>query len=145
LPVYNPQYEDGLTNHSRGNGEHKNTNNCYGKYKNDYKGRTYESVPRVDSTVPKGKKLPRSIIRIKKEHESKVFHPTQKSVELLRYLIRTYTNQGDLVLDNACGSGSTCVAAIREKRNFIGIELNEDYYKIACDRIAREKRQLTLF
>ena len=55
-----------------------------------------------------------------------MYHPTQKPVELGRYLIRTYTNPGDIVLDNACGSGSFCVAAVLEGRSFIGIEKNED-------------------
>ncbi len=145
LPTYNPQYTIGERNHSRGSGKHKETNSCYGRYKHDYQGRTYERVPRVETTVPDGYKLPRSIIAIKKEHESTVFHPTQKAVDLLRWLIRTYTNEGDLVLDNACGSGSTCVAAIKEKRNFIGMEISEEYYKIAKKRIYEELREPTLF
>jgi len=56
------------------------------------------------------------------ESEGKVLHPTQKPVELGRYLIRTYTNEGDIILDNACGSGSFLVAAVQERRQFIGIE-----------------------
>ena len=72
-------------------------------------------------------------------------HPTQKPVELIRYLIRTYTNEGDLVLDNCIGSGTTAVAAIKEKRHFIGIELNKEYYDIACNRIKAEQAQLKLF
>ena len=79
------------------------------------------------------------------EAEGVVYHPTQKPVELGRYLIRTYTNPGDIVLDNACGSGSFLVSALMEGRNFIGIERNEnvllhkvraaDYIKIAIARI----------
>lgn len=145
LPTYNPQYEKGQPNHSRGNGVHKHTNSCYGKYKEDYKGRTYESVPRVESTVPADMKLPRSIISIKKEHESTVFHPTQKAVALLEYLINTYTNEGDLVLDNTMGSGSTGVACVNTNRNFIGIELNDEYFAIADNRIKQAQQQLTLF
>lgn len=145
LPTYNPQYTEGEPNHSRGNGVHKDTNRCYGKFKADYKGRTYESVPRVESTVPEGKRLPRSIITIKKEHESTVFHPTQKSVALLEYLIRTYSNEGETVLDNTMGSGSTGVAAKLLNRNFIGIELNEEYFNIAEKRIKEVQQQLTLF
>ena len=145
LPVYHPQYTDGEPNHSRGNGKHKETNNCYGKYKHDYNGRTYERVPRVETTVPDGKKLPTSIIRIKKEHESTVFHPTQKAVTLLRWLIRTYTNEGDVVLDNCCGSGSLGVACIKEKRDFICIEKDPKYYEIAQNRINSELREPTLF
>lgn len=60
------------------------------------------------------------------ESEGKVYHPTQKPVELGRYLIRTYTNEGDIVLDNACGSGSFLVAAAMEGRKYIGIEKNKD-------------------
>lgn len=139
LPTYNPQYTDGEPNHSRGNGVHKDTNRCYGKFKADYKGITYES------TVPEGKKLPRSIITIKKEHESTVFHPTQKSVALLEYLIRTYSNEGETILDNTMGSGSTGVACLRTNRNFIGIELNDAYFAIAEKRINEAQSQLTLF
>ncbi len=79
------------------------------------------------------------------ESEGKVYHPTQKPVELGRYLIRTFTDEGDIVLDNACGSGSFLLSAILENRNFIGIEKNEDvllhkvhpidYIKVCADRI----------
>lgn len=144
LPIYNPQMEIGNPNHSQGNGKHKETNNCYGQYK---QGRAYDydkGIKKVEPTRP-NEKFPKSIIRIRKEHESKVFHPTQKSVELLRYLIRTYTNEDDLVLDNCCGSGSTIVAAIKEKRHFIGIEKNEEFFEKASKRIKEEQKQLTLF
>ena len=66
---------------------------------------------------------------------SKAIHPTQKPVPLLEYLIKTYSNEGELVLDNCMGSGSTGVAAKNTNRNFIGIELNEEYFKIAENRI----------
>ena len=71
-------------------------------------------------------------------------HPTEKPVELLEYLIKTYSNEGDIILDNCMGSGTTAIAAIREKRNFIGFELNKEYYDKACERIKIEKQQLTL-
>ena len=145
LPTYNPQYIEGVPNHSRGTGKHKETNSCYGNYKQDYQGRTYERVPRVDSTVPYGKKLPRSIIAIKKEHESTVLHPTQKAVELIRWLIRTYTNEGEVVLDNTCGSGTTAIAAIKEKRKFVCMEKDPKYFEIAQKRIKRELQSPTLF
>lgn len=77
--------------------------------------------------------------------DSENFHPTQKPVNLCRYLIRTYTNEGDTVLDNTMGSGTTGVACVKEKRNFIGIELNEEYFKIAKQRIENEESQPTLF
>ena len=90
-------------------------------------------------------KFPQSIIRIKKEHERIVQHPTQKPVELIRYLIRTYSDEGDLVLDNTCGSGTTAIAAIREKRQWICIEKDDHYYEVAKKRIEDEQGQLTLF
>jgi len=67
--------------------------------------------------------------------ESKPTHPTQKPVALMEYLIKTYTNEGDLVLDNCMGSGTTGVASINLNRNFIGIELDEKYFNIAKQRI----------
>lgn len=69
------------------------------------------------------------------EHNVNTFHPTQKPVALLEYLIKTYTNEGDTVLDNCMGSGSTGVASINTNRNFIGIELDENYFNIAKERI----------
>lgn len=142
LPTYNPQYTKGEPNHPRGNGIHKETNQCYGRHKT---GKVYEKVMAVEPTVPSDLKLPRSIISIRKEHESSVVHPTQKPVDLMRYLISTYTNEGDLVLDNCAGSGTTCVAAVKEKRHFIGMEKNEEYFNIAKRRIKNELQNPTLF
>ena len=65
-------------------------------------------------------------------------HPTQKPVELIEWLIKTYSNEGDTILDNCMGSGTTALAAIRTNRNFIGFELNEDYYNIILKRIEDE-------
>lgn len=83
------------------------------------------------------------------ESEGRVYHPTQKPVELGRYLIRTYTNPGEIVLDNACGSGSFLVAAVLEGRHYIGIEKNEnallhkveetDYIRVCENRIKEAK------
>ncbi len=147
LPTYNPQLEDlngREPTHPQGNGTHKDTNRCYGKVNRIYKGRTYESVPRVESTVPDDKKMPRSIIEIKKEHESTVLHPTQKPVALLRYLIRTFTNPGETVLDSCMGSGTTAIAAIKEDRHFIGFETNSEYFYKAQSRIKNEQSQLKM-
>ena len=72
-------------------------------------------------------------------------HPTQKPVALLEYLIKTYSNEGDTILDNTMGSGSTGVACVNTKRNFIGIELNDEYFAIAEKRIKEAQSQLTLF
>lgn len=142
LPTYNPQYTKGDPNHPQGNGVHKATNRCYGQFK---EGKVYEKVKRVQSTVPDNMKLPRSIIQIMKEHESSVVHPTQKAVNLIGYLIKTYTNEGEIVLDNCMGSGTTAIAAIRTKRNFIGFELQKEYFDIAMKRIKEEQQQLSLF
>lgn len=78
---------------------------------------------------------PKSVLRFNKDHSSKRLHPTQKPVPLFEYLIKTYTNPGELVLDNCMGSGTTAVACINTKRNFIGIEKEEKYYNIAKERI----------
>lgn len=110
-----------------------------------------------------GLRYPTDIIYFKTaESEGEVWHPTQKPVELGRYLVRTYTNPGDIVLDNTCGSGSFLVSALLEGRNFIGIEKNEnialfkekevDYIEIASKRIKKafsmldedSKKSLTL-
>lgn len=80
-----------------------------------------------------GTRYPRSIIRFPLDKEK--LHPTQKPVALLEYLIRTYTKENDMVLDNCMGSGSTGIACLNTKRNFIGIELQEEYYHIATSRI----------
>ena len=72
---------------------------------------------------------------IQKFNRDKGFHPTQKPVALLEYLIKTYTNEGDTVLDNCMGSGSTGVACVNTNRNFIGIELDEKYFNIAKERV----------
>lgn len=68
------------------------------------------------------------------------FHPTQKPVALLEYLIKTYTNENELVLDNCMGSGSTGVACVNTNRNFIGIELEEKYFNIAKERIYEQRK-----
>lgn len=72
-------------------------------------------------------------------------HPTQKPVPLLEYLIRTYTNCGERVLDNCMGSGSTGVACINTGRHFIGIEKDDRYFDIARDRIEAAQREIRLF
>ena len=136
LPYYNPQMvkcEPHKRNHSKGNGKHPQKNNCYG---------AFVETP----TIVSDEKYPTSIITIPKEHKvGQFFHPTQKPVELIRYLIRTYTNEGDLVLDNCSGSGTTAIAAIRENRHFIGMELDKGYYDIACKRVKDELSNRTLF
>lgn len=112
-PTYNPQMSDGLPYDK---GTRKNQlSGSYGDF----------SPVHVKST---GKRYPSDIVYFKtaeSEPERSVWHPTQKPVGLGRYLIKTYSNEGDVVLDNAFGSGSFLVAAAMEKRKFIGIEINE--------------------
>jgi len=76
---------------------------------------------------------PRTVLEI--ASEGKTVHPTQKPVALMEYLIRTYTNEGDTVLDNTMGSGTTGVASVNSRRNFIGIERDPAYFEIARQRI----------
>ena len=68
-------------------------------------------------------------------------HPTQKPVALFEYLIKTYTNEGETVLDNCMGSGTTAIACINTNRNYIGFELDEEYYKASLDRIEEHKEE----
>ena len=93
--------------------------------------------------LPEGEKTMSNILDFAKDKNG--CHPTQKPVDLIAYLIRTYSNPGDTILDNTIGSGTTAVAALREKRHFIGFELNRDYYDIALRRIKLEQQQQTLF
>ena len=135
LPTYNPQMRTGFPNHTRGHGGGKLKNGCYGKFD-----------PWARSEVITTEKFPLSIIDIAKEHDvNKQFHPTQKPVDLLRYLVLTYTNEGDTVLDNCMGSGTTAIACIKERRHFIGFELSKEYFDKAVRRIKAEQAQLTLF
>ena len=98
------------------------------------KGDSGEVTGRVKKiqTKNKGTRYPRSIIQFKRETG---LHPTQKPVALLEYLIKTYTLEGETVLDNCMGSGSTGVACKNLNRNFIGIELDQTYFDIATKRI----------
>lgn len=121
-PTYNPQFTFGEKVHSRGNSVGKQgRNGCYGNFK-------------TTPSVMTNEKYPVSIIDIAKEHPQK-YHPTQKPVALLQYLVKTYTNEGDTVLDNCMGSGSTGVACVKTGRNFIGFELDEKYFEMAKKRI----------
>lgn len=82
-----------------------------------------------------GKKYPRSIIKISNGNQNGRFHPTQKPLALFSYLIRTYTNPGDIILDNTIGSGTTLVAAKLENRRAIGIDIGEEWCEIAVKRL----------
>lgn len=88
-------------------------------------------------TVNEGTRCPKTVQFFQRDKNK--MHPTQKPVELMRYLVRTYTNPGDMVLDVTCGSGTTCLAAMLEGRKSIGIEKDEQYAKIAINRIAEAR------
>lgn len=82
-----------------------------------------------------GTRYPIQVLKINHDNLREILHPTQKPLELLKYLVKTYTNEGDSVLDNCMGSGTTGVACKLLNRNFIGIELDENYFKVAKERI----------
>jgi len=121
LPIYNPEMvtrgkvrKKGITTETG-----KHTSN-YGKFEN--------------SVVENNEYYPTSIIEVSNANRKDKQHPTEKPVELMEYLIRTYTNEGMTVLDNTMGSGTTCLAAKELNRKFIGIEKEPKYYEIACQR-----------
>ena len=88
----------------------------------------------------------RQTLKFSNEHNvGPLTHPTQKPIALLEYLIKTYSNEGALILDNCMGSGSTCVAAKNTSRDYIGIELDKNYYDIAVGRVNNTKKELGLF
>lgn len=126
-PKYNPQMGIGQPLHGNGKiniSEKTKNNNVYGEFK-------YLEDTRKGST----EKYPTSILKFKKLHSSKMLHPTEKPVSLLEYLIKTYTNEKDVVLDNCMGSGSTGIACLNTNRSFIGIELDKNTFEIAENRI----------
>jgi site-specific DNA-methyltransferase (adenine-specific) len=103
-------------------------------------GKTYSrgeanGISNYGDTRIYNKKYPKSILEESNANQKGKLHPTQKPVALFEYLIKTYTNEGDLVLDNCMGSGTTGVACKNLNRNFIGIELDPEYFKIAEKRI----------
>lgn len=120
--TYNPIMEvrgkprnKGSYNKKKGNGDM-----CYGSFKN--------------TTSFNNEYYPTSIIEISNAHQKSKQHPTEKPLELLKWIVSTYSNETDTVLDNAMGSGSACLAAKELNRNFIGIEKEPKYYEIACTR-----------
>ena len=123
--VYNPQMTKGKRNHSMG----KITKG--GEIKSD----SYINIKAVQSQQTDNK-FPKSIQKFSNPR-IKGQHPTQKPVALLEYLIKTYTNEGDVVLDNTMGSGTTGVACVNTNRGFIGMELDDKYFEIAKERIEK--------
>ena len=109
-------------------------NHKQGLLKNDQQSEVYGKIKRTKDNLS-GMKYPRSIIEISKHSSQGGLHPTQKPVALFEYLVKTYTNEGDVVLDNCMGSGTTAIAAINTNRNFIGFEMDDNYHKLANERI----------
>lgn len=106
---------------------------CKGKGHSDHR----PSNVIQDDYVQTKTNYPKSIIAIPSDNAKQ--HPTQKPVALMEYLIRTYTNEGDTVLDFTMGSGTTGVACQNTGRKFVGIELDPDYFRIACERMAGDQ------
>lgn len=125
-PTYNPQMRTGFKPYETKKGHH-GTN-----YGSD-KGATTKS---------NGDRYPLTALEFKRDKDKS--HPTQKPVTLFEYLIKTYTNEGETVLDNCMGSGTTAIACINTERNFIGFELDETYYEKSLERIKKHAQQLSL-
>jgi len=106
----------------------------YGGFKSDTSkiGEVYGSAKSQHRDNPEGSRYPKTVQKFKQE---KGFHPTQKPVEMMEYFIKTYTNEGDTVLDNTMGSGTTGVASVNLGRRFIGMEQEQKYFDIAKKRI----------
>jgi site-specific DNA-methyltransferase (adenine-specific) len=122
-PVYNPQWLQGKPYKCKKGGETSNYNPS-GSVVTESDGRRY----------------PLTVLEFQRDRNKE--HPTQKPVALMEYLIRTYTNPGDLVLDNCMGSGTTGVAAVNTGRRFIGIEKDTNYFDIADRRIREAQEKL---
>jgi site-specific DNA-methyltransferase (adenine-specific) len=125
LPTYNPQKTTG----------HKPINS-YTKYvKTQNNTELYGEMKQEISGGGETDRYPRSVLLYASDKQTSCLHPTQKPLGLMEYLIKTYTNECDLVLDNCIGSGTTAVACINTNRNFIGIEKDENYFNVANKRI----------
>jgi site-specific DNA-methyltransferase (adenine-specific) len=116
LPTYNPQMEQGSP--YKGFRGHNSTI-----------GEVYGSRKSIHRNNDEGTRYPKSILKFKQEREG--LHPTQKPVGLMEYLIKTFSNENEVILDNAMGSGTTGKACLNTKRSFIGIEKEKNYYDVA--------------
>ena len=134
-PTFNRQFTERKQEDRR-----KNIVSKYNKLINTSKTELVKNTPetRFAEVYDNTKVNPKSIISITKRmaHKDRL-HPTQKPTELFEYLIKTYTNEGETVLDNCMGSGTTAIASMNTGRNFIGFELDETYYSLANERIAK--------
>ena len=125
-PTYNPIFEEnGIPLHSKGKKylTKEGINNNYGYY---------------DTTLPETRKgstqkYPKSVLNFEKPHPS--IHPNEKPILLLEYMIKTFTNENEIILDSTCGSGSTCVAAKNTNRRYVGIEKDQKWCDLAIERL----------
>ena len=130
-PTYNPRMRKGKPYiDKRDTGER---NNFVGE----------KSTIKRQGIINKGTRYPDTIIEYSNGNNNRL-HPTQKPLALMEHLIKTYTNEGETVLDNCMGSGTTAIACLNTDRQYIGFELDEGYYNIAQDRIKNHEQQLTL-
>lgn len=128
LPTYNPQMRyDGTP---------------YIKYRKDLKSANYGEHKGQTGINTDGSRYPNNLLYYNNSDHLKLYHPTQKPVALCEYLIKTYTNKNETILDFTIGSGSTGVACKRLNRNFIGIELDKNYFEIAKERIENTTKNL---
>ena len=128
LPTYNPQYTKGESYTRKRNGKGL--------------GENYSSNTKMVDGEYVGKRFPKSIIIESNADGTNRVHPTQKPVALFEYLIKTYTNEGETVLDDCMGSGTTIVAAINTNRHYIGFEMEQKYFDIAEQRIKDAKNKI---
>ncbi len=140
-PTYNPIMEASLQPNNNKN--NKSQNGFMNEIKTFGKTKT-----KMSKEYNNELRYPRSVLKFSRGTKSNGLHPTQKPVALLEYLIKTYTNEGDIVLDFTMGSGTTGVACLNTNRKFIGIELDDEYFEIAKRRISEERNmpeQITMF
>jgi len=123
--TYNPQMEE------RGKPRHKGT-------KQKLNDNSFLGSGTIDTRSFNNLYYPKSVLKISNANKRGKVHPTQKPVALMEYLIKTYTNENETVLDLTMGSGSTGVACVNTNRNFIGIEMDDKYFEIATERINNE-------
>ena len=110
----------------------------YKRTKNGSLSSNYGDRHEAWSESPDGARNPLTILSFARDASRE--HPTQKPVALLEWLIKTYTNRGGLVLDNCMGSGSTCIAAVNTDRHYIGFEIEQKYFDIACQRLDQAEK-----
>ena len=134
LPVYNPQKTQG----------HPPVHFAVSRIETQNRSSVYNKATKETISGGATDRYPRSVQVFSSDKQTCCLHPTQKPVKLCEYFIKTYTNEGAVVLDNCCGSATTGVAAINTNRNFIGIELDADIFHIAHNRLKKYTQKIIL-